>query len=606
MVNGVTARIPIAVVACGLLACAGRVGEGNSRGAPGAESPPDLAAPPLGRNAESYRESPRGGSEDPAGSGGTDPGDPRPGDAKGQDVMAPDAMDQGTQARINTVTCDQRDVGPTPLRRLTHREYDYSVRDLLGVEPGLGASFAPDTQVGLFDNTTSAQTVSVLLADQYLDAAEQLATVVDLDGLLGCDPSDDGCARGFIARFTARAYRRPLAAPELERLWSLFGAQRSSSNAQMAMRGVIAAVLSSPDFLFRAEGAGPPSDFPGARKLTPHELAARLSSLLWASVPDDELISAAEDGSLSNPSELERQTRRMLADSKARPATADFYYQWFGLALLETTAKDPDVYPLFDETLRASMAEETRRFIEHTLWDADGRLETLLTASYSFVNGPLATLYGLSAPSDPAEFQRTELDVSERRGLLSHASLMATFSSPTESSPIKRGKWVRVRLLCQDLPDPPADVPPLPEPEAGVSTRERIAMHTNNPACSGCHTMIDGLGFGLEHFDGIGAYRTHDHGAVVDASGEINLTRDIDGPYSGAPELAGILASSTQVRDCAPTQWLRYALGRREEAEDACSLVALREAFEATDGDLRELMVALVQTDAFQTYRAPL
>jgi hypothetical protein len=194
-------------------------------------------------------------------------------------------------------------------------------------------------------------------------------------------------------------------------------------------------------------------------------------------------------------------------------------------------------------------------------------------------------------------------DDQERRGVLTHASMLAAFASSDESSPVKRGKFVRVRVLCQDLPDPPADIPSLSAPEPGVSTRERFAMHTSDPACAGCHGLIDGLGFGLEAYDGIGAFRSMDNGVPVDASGEVTHTRDVDGPYIGGPELAMRLASSAEVRDCAPTQWLRFALGRRETRDDECSLAQLQAAFADSDGDLRELMVALTQTDAFFNYR---
>jgi hypothetical protein len=295
----------------------------------------------------------------------------------------------------------------------------------------------------------------------------------------------------------------------------------------------------------------------------------------------------------------------MLADDKAKPALAAFYQQWFGLGLLETATKDKTAYPEFDDTLRAAMKEETRRFVDHVLWDDDAKLSTLFTAQYSFLNKPLAELYGVTGPRDATTFAQTPLDGAQRSGILTQASVLTAFAAPQQSSPVKRGKWVRVRMLCQDLPDPPANVPQLPAPKAGVSNRERFAMHTSNAACSGCHHLIDGLGFGLEHYDGIGAYRDMDQGVAVDASGEVNTTRDIDGTYSGGPELASLLAKSEQVRDCAPTQWLRYALGREEEAADSCSLVALRDAFAKSGGDLKELMVALTQTDSFMNYRQP-
>ncbi|HMI94698.1 MAG TPA: DUF1588 domain-containing protein, partial [Polyangiales bacterium] len=245
------------------------------------------------------------------------------------------------------------------------------------------------------------------------------------------------------------------------------------------------------------------------------------------------------------------------------------------------------------------------RFVDHVLWEDDAKLSTLFTADYSFLNKPLAELYGVTGPTSATTFVKTTLDKGQRLGVLTQASVLTTFAAPQQSSPVKRGKWVRVRVLCQELPDPPANIPQLPDLQAGVSNRERFAMHTNNPACSGCHNLIDGLGFGLEHYDGIGAYRTKDQGVDVNADGQVNTTRDIDGAYSGGPQLAGLLAGSEQVQDCAPTQWLRYALGRDEEEADSCSLVALREAFAASGGDLRELVVALTQTDAFMSYRQP-
>jgi hypothetical protein len=181
---------------------------------------------------------------------------------------------------------------------------------------------------------------------------------------------------------------------------------------------------------------------------------------------------------------------------------------------------------------------------------------------------------------------------------------MSAYASASESSPIKRGKWVRVNLFCQDLPNPPANVPPPPEPAEGLTTRERFAQHTDNDACRGCHALIDGLGFGLEHYDGMGAFRAQENGEDVDAKGEVTFT-DVDGEYEGGPELAAILASSAEARNCVPTQWMRYALGRREDDQDQCSLAAVQEAFASSDGDLRELVVALTQTDAFMSYRQP-
>jgi hypothetical protein len=520
--------------------------------------------------------------------------------------------------------CNVPAVGPSPLRRVTHAEYDNSVADLLGDTTRPARQFAIDTAVGLFDNTAAEQTVPVLLADQYLDAAETLALAIqDVKAVTGCDvAAEAGCVRSFVERFARRAFRRPLASDEITKLIALNDSTKAASDADTGVRAVIAAVLASPNFLFRPEfgtidspvgptGAPKPAstaDPPvaGAQRASPFELASRLSSLLWASVPDDALLDAAQSGMLTTRQDVANQARRMLEDPRARGALAAFYEQWFGLAMLDSASKDPAVFPTWNDALRGALREETKRFVSHVIWEDDAKLATLLTAPYSFVNKPLADLYGTKAGSPNAdEYALVQLDPQQRAGVLTQGSMLAAFARPDESSPIKRGKWIRVRMLCQELPDPPANVPQLAPPEEGVSTRERIAMHTNSPACSGCHSLIDGLGFGLENYDGIGAFRTVDHGVAVDAQGVVNNTTDADGPYQGGPELAGILAGSGQVRDCAPTQWLRYALGRREEEADNCSLKAVQDAFAASGGDLRELMIALTQTDAFWNYRQP-
>ena len=510
---------------------------------------------------------------------------------------------------INVVECITPAVGPSPLRRLTHAEYDNSVRDLLGDTTRPALQFPPDTQVGLFNNTSEAQTVPVLLADQYLDSAVALATTANVGTLLGgCTPSGTNggtCVRGFIEKFGRRAFRRPLLSAEVDKLVTTYTTATAAADANTGVRAVVAGMLSSPNFLFRPETGASPSALPDAKNATPFELAARLASLIWASVPDEMLLDAAAAGQLTTKQQVADQARRMLMDARAKQAMAAFYYQWFGLDLLESATKDATTYPQFNDALRTAMAEETKRFVDHVLWEDDAKLSTLFTADYSFLNKPLAELYGVSGPTSDTAFAKTPLDPAQRSGVLTQASVMSAFAAPSYSSPVKRGKWVRVRVLCQELPDPPANVPQLPAIAPGITNRERFAMHTDNDACRGCHSLIDGLGFGLEHYDGVGAYRDKDQGIDVNANGEITTTRDIDGAYSGGPALAAKLATSAQVQDCLPTQWLRYALGREAEEADDCSVAALRESFAKSGGDLQELVVAVTQTDAFMSYRQP-
>lgn len=585
-----------------LVACVGKigaVGEGDDRGPTNGANPSGAGSAPGsttgGKTPGASGTNPGAGNTPGAGNAGTPGQDPSsPGDAPAAD---------------DHLECVTKAVGPSVLRRLTHVEYDNAVNALLGDQTHPGKTFPIDTQAGLFDNTAETQTVPELLADKYVSAAADLAEgVSDVNTLVGCDLSGANgasCAQTFVSRFGRKAYRRPLTADEVTSLMAVYNDTKANSDATTGARAVIAAVLASPHFLFRPEFGTATSAVPGSTRLTPFEVASRLGSLLWASIPDDALLDAAEGGKLSTPEQVATQARRMLSDPKAKPAIAAFYDQWLGLGMLDTATKDPSVFPAFNDTLRDSMREETRRFVADVVWNGDSALSTLLSSTSTFVNGPLAALYGVSGPADANAYTRVTLNAKERAGILTQASMLASFARPDESSPVKRGKWVRVRLLCQDLPDPPANVPQLPPPKEGVSTRERFAMHTNNPACSTCHSLIDGLGFGLEQYDGIGRFRTVDRGVPVDSSGEVTQTGDIDQPYVGGAELAALLTQSDRARNCAPTQWLRYLMARRETRDDTCSIVALRDAFKTSGGNLRELMVSLTQTDAFLNYRKP-
>jgi hypothetical protein len=522
---------------------------------------------------------------------------------KGDKAYTPDPADP-LPADVQAL-CVTPAVSPSPMRRLTHREYANAVRDLLAAEktPELGLSH--DTESGLFD-TTANQLVSSLLADEYLDAASELAEGLDVSRLLGCDPAaaSASCARDFIGNFGRRAYRRPLTADERTRLDTLYESTRAASDATTAVRAVVAATLASPHFLFRPEWGSEPAKIPDALRASPFELSTRLSFLLWSSLPDDELLDAAEADELSTDAQITAQAERMLSDPRAREATFDFYEQWLGLRALANSSKDRSIYPQFDDALRGAMREESKRFVEHVIWEDDAKLDTLLTAPYSFVNGPLAALYGVDAPSAPDSFAKVTFDDEPRRGVLTQASFLTAYASTDTSSPVKRGRWVRTRMFCQELPEPPPGIPALPDFKEGQSTRERLGAHTADEKCAGCHRKIDPIGFGLEEYDGIGAFRSEDHGKPVDAAGEL-LSTDVDGTFQGAVELSAMLASSAEVSDCAVSQWFRYSQGRREGKDDTCTLAVLQSSFRRGGGDLREFLVDLVKSDSFALYREP-
>jgi Protein of unknown function (DUF1592)/Protein of unknown function (DUF1588)/Protein of unknown function (DUF1595)/Protein of unknown function (DUF1587)/Protein of unknown function (DUF1585) len=514
----------------------------------------------------------------------------------------------GVSGNVSTA-CVTPNVGDAPLRRLTSREYDNAVGDLLGdtTKPAV-TDFPEDSRVGIFDNTASAQDVPSLLAEKYLDTAAALAGGADVAKLVGCDLTGGGasaCVSGFIQRFGRRAYRRPLAAEEVTSLQAIWSSTTAASDAQMGIRGVIAAVLASPHFLFRPEFGAEASSIGGAKKASAFELASRLAGLLWSGIPDELLLDAAAKGELSTPEQIAAQAQRLLADPRGRAATGAFYEQWLGAQLLTTATKDATLYPEFDDVLRSSLREETRRFIDNVIWDGDARVQTLFTASYSFVNARLARHYGVQGPADDATFMRVSFDATQRAGFLTQGSVLTALASPTESSPFKRGAWVRRRLLCTDLPNPPDNVPALPAPEPGVSLRVRASTHSSVQPCKACHQLIDGLGFGLEQYDSLGRFRTMEQGQPLDSSGEVAFTEDSDGAFNGGVELSKRLSESAQAQRCVATQWLRYSLARDETEADACSLAKVQADFLAAGGDLKKLMVALTQTDDFLNYRAP-
>jgi hypothetical protein len=501
--------------------------------------------------------------------------------------------------------CVARAVGPAPLRRLSHREYDNTIRDLFGTALQPARQFAPDAvQLG-FDNGAALLTVSQALSEDYLQAAGQVASeaVKNLARLLPCDPAkagEDACARQFLAGYLPRVFRRPVTAAEQDAFYAVYqtGKARGFSNG---IRLAITASLAMPSFLYHWEHGNPtaaPSAVAGAVPLASQELANRLSYFLWGSMPDDALSARAARGGLRTKEDVLAEAERMLDDPKAMSTINDFHEQWLETRAIGEVEKDSNVYKDF-AGLRASMAQESRLFIEKAVLGPGGSLASLLASPSSFVDQKLAAFYGVAAPSADG-FARVELDPTQRAGVLTLPGVMAVQAAMNRSDPIRRGKFVREQLLCQTLPSPPGDLdvkPPEPSPDA--TTRQRFEEHRNDPSCAGCHRLIDSIGFGFEHYDGMGRWRQTEASLPVDASGEVAGSLDSDGPFTGAVELAGRLAKSGQVRDCVVNQWFRYARGRLETDADACDIERLKQAFSANGSSPRTLLLAMTQVDGF-------
>ena len=505
----------------------------------------------------------------------------------------------GPDADLQGITCNgELGLTETPLRRLTHWEYVNTVRDLVGSAPSV--ALPNDTSATGFDNESSGLGVSPTLAEAYMRASEGIAAsaVADMNSLLPCDPAggEDACAREFIDAFVMRAFRRPLTPDESQRFEDLYVAGRTAYGFDKAIELVVQATLQSPSFLYRvefsADGSGPVAELNG------YEMAARLSYFLWGSMPDDQLFDAAATDGLRSSEQIEAQARRMLADPKARAVVRSFHEQWLGLGSLEAVNKDATLYPSFDDSVKASMREETARFVEHVVFDADGDLATLLTADYSFVDSNLAPFYGVNASGG---FERVSLDPAQRAGLLTQPGVLAIHAKPAETSPTARGKFVRERLFCQLLPEPPPDVDTTPpEVDPSLTTRERLNQHMTDPTCASCHRRTDLIGFGFEHYDPVGAWRPDENGLTIDATGSIVDTADGDLAFDGAVELAQLLAETDQVQACVVEQWFTFAQGRAPETVDSCTVDDLVSTFVETGGDIQELLIAIVTTEAFR------
>lgn len=510
-----------------------------------------------------------------------------------------------TPAGTTPPTCTAPAPGPSPLRRLTHREYDNTTRDLLGDTSRPASQFSREEVFLGFDNSATARGTTTLLAEQYLTAAETLAAkaVQNLPTFTGCNPDDaagrDACAKQFIERFATKAYRRPLVSEDRTRLETLYTSASQQWGFSKAIELVTQTVLQSPHYLYRVE-VGTPSSTPGIEALTPYELASRLSYLLWGSMPDQALLDAAAAGQLTTREQVATQARRMLQSEHVKYVMSDFHRQWLGLDLVDGIESTLDG---FSDDLRPLLRQETEKLVEAALWQDGGKLSTLLTAPFSYMNARLAGFYGVTGPTGDA-FERVMLDPAQRLGLLTQGGILAAHSHAAKTSPVLRGKFVRDQLLCNPPPPPPPGIDfTVAEKDSELTVREQAQIHSADPGCAACHQFMDPIGLAFEGFDAIGRYRTTENGKPIDVSGNL-MASDVDGPFQGPAELAQKLAGSQQVAGCVVRQWFRYAYARDEVVEqDACTVSLLESEFQKSGGDIKELLFALTQTDAFQ-YRS--
>ena len=519
----------------------------------------------------------------------------------------------GTAGIGGSVTgpADPNAAGPLPARRLTSREYLNTIRDLLA-DTALQLDDVPGEADDLSNNAfpfRQPTAIGTLHAATLQTAAETLAKNMStkLSTILPCTPAnaaaEAGCAGMFITTFGAKAYRRPLTAAESTTLNALYQTARGTLaldfNGSIVL--LLEAMLQAPGFIYHWEMDPGPAIKEGAVvQLGNYQIANRLSYFLWGTMPDTTLFVAAAGSELSTADGVGTQVTRMLADTKAQSFVADFIEDWLDVNVLASRPKDAKLYAMWNQDLASAMETEFRTF-GTTAVLGTGLFAELLTGNQSSVNQALATVYGVSGVTGTTP-KAVTFDASQRGGILTLAGFLAVTGASDGSSPVRRGHAIYTRLLCGALPDPPANVPPPDPPMPGLTTRQRFEAHDMNACTGACHVAMDPIGYGFEHYDGIGAYRTTDQSLPVDSNGSIMLDGKTQ-TFTDAVGLAKLLAESPAAQACFARQMTRYALNRWDTAADAASIESAVTRFKGTL-NMRDLITGVATSRTFR-YRTP-
>jgi hypothetical protein len=451
-------------------------------------------------------------------------------------------------------------IGKAGLRRLTRREYENTIRDVfaLGAE-WTGSALTADRASELgFDNDVTMLEIDDTRSGELVTSAESVADVIlkanKLATVAGCQTLGKECVGGIVDSVASRLYRRALTGAEKERYTSLFDSVAGQATAQDGVKWVLVALLDSPNFLYRSELGVTASASRIA--LTGEEIATELAYTFRGTLPDADLLEKGRKGELDSAENRVKEARALLDTPRGHEVLADFMQQWLKYSDVKSLVKDAAVVPNFN-AVRDDMAEETRHFLDYVLYEKHGNLRDLFTTTQTFVTPALATHYGITGSG------MVERPAEQGIGILAQGSLLSRYGLTGSSSPPQRGAFVRRKLLCQSLPKPPpnAGEPPIPQP--GLTTRELYeTVHTSKGGCKGCHATIDPIGFGLEHFDVAGRYRTTEKNKPIDASGTItNFGSAPDATFTDHKGLAKALAESADVADCVGGMMAAYAFG---------------------------------------------
>ena len=505
--------------------------------------------------------------------------------------------------------------GAAALRRLTEGQYRQTIADVFGADIKVAGRFEPDNRKdGLLAVGTTAVTVTPTGFEQYDSMGRAIAAqIVDekrRDTLLGCQPADakkadEACATAVLTKYGRLLWRRPLDAEELGvRVKVANAAADALGDFYQGIQLSLASLLDAPEFLFRKDVAAGPAATAGAAKIDGYSKATRLSFLLWNTSPDAALLDAAAAGRLDSKEGLRAEIDRMMASPRLEEGVRAFFTDFLGFDRLDTLSKDQVIYPKYSQKVVNNAKEQTlRTLVDHLLVQkADYR--DLFTTRQTFINRTLGVVYDVPVKSK-ADWERLEFAKDDpHAGLLTQISFTMTHAHPGRSSATLRGKAIRELLLCEKVPDPPANVnfavvQDTTNPNFRTA-RDRLTAHRTDPTCSGCHKVIDPIGLALENFDGLGQMRLEENGAVIDTSGDINGQ-----PFKDAAGLGKALRDNPSTSSCVVDSLYRFAVGRNVADGEKQWLAWLEKSFARDGHRLPDLLRHIAESDTFYTIAAP-
>lgn len=503
---------------------------------------------------------------------------------------------------------------PGGLRRLLAHHYVSSVRYLLGDAAAAAAAPTADYPLNGFDAIGAAELAFQSSAIEEIEASAMAvagAAVTDLTRLgqhvpcvVAPEPPAD-CYEQVATDFGRLAWRRPLVAEEVAKLVSIGDAGRTWGDSfATGLKYELAALLQAPDFLYMVEVGEPSADDPGRRDLTPLELATRMSFFLVGRTPSAELLTAAEAGELADAAQIRAAAEAMVGSPEAKTTLATFYKELLFLRDLPTLNKNVDLFPQFNPNLAQSMMEETLRLINNVVWDQNVDFHLILDADFTFIDDALAGLYGIPGPGVPG-FKIVEPPPEQNRaGILGQASFLARFAHPAQTSPTRRGMFVRTKLLCEVVQPPPPGVDttlPESDPNNPETMKQKLTKHMEDDSCSGCHSLIDPIGLALENYDAVGQFRTLDQGLMIDPSASL-----VDlGEFASARDLAALLVEDPRVAMCVIKNFVRGGLGHVERPGQLQALGELEDNFIADGYRVQGLLVDLTTSPVFRSVGEP-